>query len=418
MPASQPTALSATDARRLALRAQGFGGRRPARPTRAHVRTLLDRLGSVQIDAVNVLERAHYLPIFSRLGPYNRAMLDDVVYRRGNGFEYLTHAASVASAQHHALWRWRMEDYAAESWWARSRDAIEARSPGYVDRVVQEVRDHGPLSFKDLADPARRERPKTKYSESSLLWWSKRPSDGKHVLESMWRAGVLAVAGRTSGFERVFDLAERVLPATTFEAATPPRDEAVRALVRHAVSALGVAWVKDVADYHRLKVATARASLRALASDGEIERVAVEGTEGEAYLDPHLRAGRPLRVSALLGPFDSLLWERSRNERLFGFTHSFEIYVPEAKRRYGYYVLPFLLGERFVARVDLKADRRRGALLVQSAHREPEAPAGEVAEALAAELWAMAGWLGLDTIEVARRGDLVKPLRAAVGAAG
>lgn len=410
MPPS-PLELSLVDARRLALHAQGFGTARPATPDRGHIRRLLSRLGSLQIDAVNVLERAQYLPVYSRLGPYERSLLDDVVYDRGQGFEFMTHAASIVDSAQHPLWRWRMDAHAAEGWWIRGQAAIEARTPGYVQRVLDEVRDRGPLSFKDLSDPARRDRPPSRYSNASLLWASKRPSDGKHVLEAMWRAGVLAVRARTASFERVFDLTERCLPAAVLDAPTPTIEDAHLELVRHAMAALGVAWVKDVADYHRLKVAPTRAALRDLADAGEVAPVSVEGLGGEAYAVAPRRRSAPLGAAALLGPFDSLLWERSRNQRLFGFTHSFEIYVPEAKRRFGYYVLPFLLGEQLVARVDLKADRARATLLVQSAHLEVGMAAATVAEPLAAELRSLATWLGLEAVEVRPVGNLATALR-------
>lgn len=405
--------LSAAEARRIALRAQGFGVPRPAKPTRGHLRRMLARLGSLQVDAVNVLERAHYLPAFSRFGPYDRAMLDDLVYERGQAFEYLTHAASVVDTAQHPWWRWRMERHATEGWWERGRRAVEARQPGYVERVLAEIDERGPLSFRDLTDPARRERAKTKYAESSLLWWPNRPSDGKFVLEGLWRAGVLAVAGRTPSFERIFDRTERVLPPVVLDQPTPSVDEAHRALAAHALSALGVAWVSDVADYHRLKMAPTRRALRSLATDGRIHRAQVEGLDGEAYMDAAARSGRALEGAALLGPFDSLLWERARNVRLLGFTHSFEIYVPEAKRRFGYYVLPFLLGESIAARVDLKADRSRATLIVQAAHLEPNQRRADVVGPLAAELRTLARWLELGSMEVRPRGDLARALAAA-----
>lgn len=404
--------LTLRDARRIALRAQGLGVDRPSQPNRGHLRKSLARLGSLQIDAVNVLVRAQYLPLFSRLGPYDTAMLDELTYRRGEGFEYLTHAASIADTALHPLLRWRMDERASGRYWTEARAAIDARRPGYVDRVMAEIAERGPLGYRDLVDPARRERPKTHYADSSLLWWSKRPSDGKHVLEAMWMTGVLAVRGRTPSFERIFDLTERVLPAAVVEAPTPAVTDARRGLVSHALGALGVAWVSDIADYHRLKVAHVKGSLAELVESGEAVPVEVEGVPGPAYLHVAARS-TPARGAALLGPFDSLLWERSRNERLFGFRHSFEIYVPEPRRQFGYYVLPFLLGESLVARVDLKADRSAGKLLVRAAHLEPGFEAGEITGPLADELRLMAEWLGLERVAVGKQGTLAAALARA-----
>ncbi|HEX2850737.1 MAG TPA: crosslink repair DNA glycosylase YcaQ family protein, partial [Acidimicrobiales bacterium] len=325
-----------------------------------HVRATVRDLGAVQIDAVNVLVRSHYLPLFSRLGAYDRALFDRLAYRDRRAFETLAHAASFVPIELHGALRWRMDDQRQSRRWTAAKAAIDARNPGYLDGVLREVAERGPLAFNELTDPARRERPATPYAASTLLWWGPRPSDGKHVLEGLWREGVLAVAGRTASFERRFDLAERVLPEAV-RAAAPSRDDAQRQLVLHAARALGVAWLKDLADFFRLPVAATKARVVELVDAGQLLPARIDDTDGRAYLVPNAST-RPVAGRALLSPFDSLLWERERNVRLFGFRHSFEIYVPEAKRTYGYYVLPFLLGDRLVARIDLKSDRQHAAL--------------------------------------------------------
>lgn len=405
--------LSRSDARRLALRAQGFGGPR-VEPDLARVVSLVDQLNAIQIDAVNVLVRAHYLPIFSRLGAYDRRLLDRATFETGQAFEYAAggaegHAASVVSTELYPALRWRMAEHATNKYWVSARQAIEGRQPGYVARVLEEVAERGPLGFKDLTDPARHPRPQTKYAESTILWWSNRPSDGKAVLEGLCAEGKLAVAGRGAGFERLFDLPERVLPASTLAAPPLERGEAQRQLLLRAARALGVGWLKDFARFFGLPIATTKTILRSLVGAGLLQAAIVEGNEEPAYLDPAARA-EPLQARALLGVFDSVLWERSRTVRLFDFRHSFELFVPEPKRRYGYYVLPFLLGESLVARVDLRAERATGTLRVYGAFAEAGTP-GTVGQALADELRDLAGWLELERIEVGDRGDLGPSLR-------
>jgi hypothetical protein len=410
--------LSLAEARQIGLRAQGFGSARPARPNLGHVRRVVCRLGAVQIDAVNVLVRAHYLPVFSRLGPYDRGLFDRLAFRAAGAFEGVAHAASFVPMELYGALRWRQAQYATNKYWVAGQAAIESRNPGYIEKVVAEIAERGPLSFKELADPARYERPKTKYAESSLLWWSRRPSDGKHVLEGLWREGRLAVAGRRAGFERAFDLAERVIPSEILAAPVSVRDVAHGALIRHAAHALGVGWLKDFADFFRMPVADTKPRLRELVEDGVLVTAIVEGRAEPAYLDPAVPAG-PVSVRALLSPFDSLLWERARNVRLFGFRHSFEIYVPEAARTYGYYVLPFLLDDAIVGRVDLKADRSSHTLVVQGAYAEPGVSAPSIVAPLATALRETAGWLELEAITVRDNGGLAPPLRRALnGRAG
>jgi uncharacterized protein YcaQ len=405
--------LSLPEARRIALRAQGFGPPRPAKVGLAQVRKVVDRLGAVQIDAVNVVVRSHELPLFSRLGPYDRALFDRWLVGRREGFDYLAHAASYVPVALEPQLRWRMSLMAAHKRWLAFRHETEERHPGYVERVRAEVAERGPLTFGELEDPARGPRRTEADSLPGDRWWDPRPSAGKGVLEWLWRMGELAVAERRANFERAYDVAERVVPAEVRAIPTPAPEDAWRVLVRRSMQALGVAWTRDVADVFRLPVATTKVRLRELAEEGEVVPVEIEGTDEAAWLLVGARS-TPVTARALLSPFDSLLWERTRNVRLFGFRHSFEIYVPEPQRVYGYYVLPFLLDERIVARVDLKADRAAGALAVRGAYAEDGVDARSVAGALAGELRAMAGWLGLDTVRVNDRGDLAPALRRAL----
>jgi uncharacterized protein len=403
--------LSQAEARRVALAAQQLGRPRPAgTPNLGHLRRLVTALGGIQIDAVNVLVRSHYLPIYSRLGPYPRELLDRLVYRRRLAFEYWGHAASILPVELHPVLRWRMARHAADAAWQRTLERIERERPGYVAALEREVAQRGPLAFTDLSDPARREKVQTRYAESSLLWY--RWSDGKTVLEGLYNTGQLAVAGRR-GFERLYDLPERVIPTEILAAPTPAEDDARRELVRRAAAALGVATVREIADYFNLSMAKTKAAVRELIEAGTLSTVTVEG-----WLEPgHLHGngnGRAVHARTLLSPFDSLTWQRARVQRLFGFKPSFELYVKPAQRKYGYYVLPFLLGDALVARVDLKADQPRRALLVRGAFAEPGVTARAVAGELAAELRQLAGWLELETIEVTDRGDLAPALRKAM----
>lgn len=405
--------ISGDEARRIALAAQRIGRPRPSgAPNLGHVRRLVTALGAVQIDAVNVLVRSQYLPVFARIGPYPRQLLDQLAYQRRHAFEYRGHAASFVPVELQPALRWRMAEYAGDRNWAAARARIEHERPGYVAAVEREIAERGPLSFTDLRDPARRDRSPTPYADSTLLWY--RWSDGKTVLERLHLAGRLAIAGRR-GFEPLYDLAERVIPGEILSAPTPATEDAQRTLVRHAAAALGVATARDIADYFRLPAAPTRHRLRELVDEGVLTPARVEGWRDPAYLHPTPNGKPAGSTRALLSPFDSLIWERARTQRLFGFQVSFELYVKAAQRRYGYYVLPFLLGDALVARVDLKADQRTRALLVPGAFAEPGAPVRTVAAALAAELRDLATWLGLDTVRVADNGDLATELDRQLG---
>jgi uncharacterized protein YcaQ len=397
--------IPASLARRIALAAQGFADPRPggAVDTR-QLRRVTARLAVVQIDSVNVLSRSHYLPAFSRLGGYPRPALDALAYRRRELFEYWAHEASFLPVRLHPYLRWRMAAAEQHAWGSMVR--IQRERPGYVAEIEARVREAGPLKASDLLEP-RPDRPGTMWN-----WHA-----GKVALEWLFYTGVLTARFRTAGFERVYDLAERVIPAEVLAVPTPEPQAAFRELVRTAARALGVATERDLRDYFRLKPEPARQAIAELTEAGELQPVEVEGWGAPAWLDPDARRPRWIRARALLSPFDSLVWERPRVERIFGFRYRIEIYTPAPKRVHGYYVLPFLLGDRLVGRVDLKADRKAGVLRVQSAFAEDGVDRGLVATELAGELALMAGWLELGAVEVTDRGDLARDLQTVLGPA-
>lgn len=398
--------ISLSEARRIALTAQGFADRRSSgRPDRRALRRVLAHTGLLQMDSVNVLVRAHYMPAFSRLGPYPSAVLDAMAYSAPRElFEYWGHEASLLPVKAHPLLRWRMARAAVVSWGRMRRLAAERRD--FVESVLDQVRERGPLGAGDLAgEQPRRSGP----------WWDWH--DAKVALEWLFWAGRLTTA-RRRGFERLYDLPERVLPADILAAPTPEPADAQRELVRIAARAMGVATEQDLRDYFRLRPEEARPRLTELVESGELLPVTVEGWRAAAYLHREARLPRRVAPRALLAPFDPLIWERSRTERLFEVRYRVEIYVPAPKRVHGYYVLPFLLGEELAGRVDLKADRRTGALRVLAAHAEAGRAAAPVAAELAGELRAMAGWLGLETVLVHATGDLAPALQAAVAGVG
>jgi len=419
--------MSAAEARGIALAAQLFGPRPrrgqgvppgAGRAEAADVRQTAVALGAVQIDAVNVLVRSHYLPLYSRLGPYETSVLDGLAYRQRQLFEYWGHAASLMPIGLYSALRWRMEESARSRHYAAFLDRMARERPGYMDALLDEIAERGPLAWTELSDPARWENPPpryARYADSTLAWH--RRSDGKSALEWLYSTGTLAVAERR-GFEPRYDLAERVIPAEITSAPALPPEQGQRVLVLAAARALGVATASDLADYFRLPAAATRARARELAEDGMLRPATVMGWKQPAYLHPDSRTG-PVSASALLSPFDSLIWRRDRAERLLGYQQVFELYVPAAKRRYGYYVLPFLLGDAIAARVDLKAARDTATLQVLAAHLEPGAAARPTAAELAVELRCLATWLSLDAIQVSARGDLAGHLRNAVpGSAG
>lgn len=399
----RPSSLSADQARRTALAAQGLADPRPrGRIDRRHLRRVVHRLGLVQLDSVNVLVRAHHLPFFSRLGPHDPDALHRLAHEHHEVFEYWGHEASLIDVELEPLLRWRMAD--GHRW--KGPASVGRRRPDLVAEIERLVLAAGPLSAAEidahLGTAAARTGP----------WWGW--GDTKQALEHLfWHGRVGAV--RRGGFERAYCDPARTVPAEIRARTTPDRETALRGLLAVAARGHGVGTARDLADYWRLPVREARTLLAAMAADGELEAVTVEGWPEVAYRHP--RAVLPRRVDActLVSPFDTAMWERSRVERLHRFRYAIEIYVPRSKRVHGYYVLPFLLGDTYVARVDLKADRRGRRLLVQAAHAEPDLAArgtdrDEVAERLTGELRALAQWLDLDDVVVVDRGDLAPAL--------
>jgi uncharacterized protein len=377
--------ISLAAARRIALAAQGFGGAKSDLPNWGHLARNLDRLGLHQIDSVNVLARAHYLPAFSRLGSYDRGLLDRAAWgakSKRRLFEYWAHEASLLPLELHPLLRWRMAeaDRGEAGWGSVRRFATERR--GEAEAILGRIRDRGPMAASDF-----------EHGKSRSGWWEWGAT--KHALEFLFWSGHLTTATRRGSFERVYDLTERVIPPAILALPTPSAPDAQRELVAIAARAFGVATAADLRDYFRLKPEPARAAIDSLVEDGTLIPVAVEGWRHPAYLHAAARRPRRIETQALLAPFDPLIWERARTERLFGFRYRIEIYTPADKRVHGYYVLPFLMDEALVARVDLKADRQSARLLVRAEHFEPDARS-EARERLALELASMAAWLGLE----------------------
>ncbi|MEZ0291550.1 MAG: winged helix-turn-helix domain-containing protein [Solirubrobacteraceae bacterium] len=395
--------LSAAQVRRIALAAQGFADPRPpGAVTGRAVRRLFDRVGLVQIDSVNVLSRAHYLPLFSRAGAYDRAVLDRAAhYAPRRLFEYWGHEASLIPVGLQPALRWRMERAADDAWGGMRR--IQRDRPELIRDVLEEVRATGPVAASAVME---HERPKR-----TGPWWDW--SDVKRAMEWLFWSGQVTSA-RRRGFARLYDLPERVLPPEVLAAPTPPVEEAQRELLRVAARSLGVGTESDLRDYFRLPAAEAKLRVAELVEAGELWEAEVEGWRQPGLVHPDARFPRRVDARALVGPFDSLIWERPRVERVFGFRYRIEIYVPAPKRVHGYYVLPFLRGDRLVARVDLKADRQGSALRVQAAHAEPDAPPETAAE-LRGQLEAMAAWLELERIDVVPRGDLAPALAGTAG---
>lgn len=394
--------LSLDEARRVALAAQGFGAARPRGPVgRRAIGDVIRRLGLVQLDFVNVVVPAHYQVLFARLGPFDRTRLDALVYRRRAFTEQWAHEASIVPVETWPLLRHRMAAHRVRPW---GFEKFLSKHADYVDRVLAEVRARGPLTAEDLPGPEGADR------RLDHSWFGTVP---RAVLEAFFGRGVLAIADRRPNFARVYDLAERVLSAEHLDGAAL-RDDAQRELLRQAARAQGVGTAADLADHFRMAVRDARSRLAELVEAGEVREVRVEGWREKAYLHREARLPRRIDAASLLSPFDPLIWFRQRTARLFEFDYRFEIFVPEAKRKWGAYVLPFLLGDRLVARVDLKADRPRRRLLVRAAYLEPDAEPGGVCDALARELTTMARWLALDDLAVGRRGNLAGALGAVV----
>ena len=389
--------LTNAQARRIALAAQGFNDPAPkGKVTARHFRRLLDRLGLLQIDSVNVLERSHYLPVFARLGAYDKAALDKYAFGRNpNLFEYWGHVASMMPVEIFPLMRHRMDN---PKHWHRQQ-MLAATEADYIEGVLEQVRTRGAFSIAEMEDSGDR----------TGSWWG--GGKGKVALEWLFRTGQLTTKERGTGFARVYDLTDRVIPNVHFSAEPPPREEAQKRLLLLSARHHGIGTPSDLADYYRLTIPQSRPLLDELAAEGALELVEVEDWKGPVYMHPAAKLPRAVNARALLSPFDPVVWHRERTERLFDFYYRIEIYVPEPKRVYGYYVLPFLLGESLVGRVDLKADRQAKQLLVQACHIEDGQDHEHVAREMAAELRLMADWLGMHEVVVKRRGNLATALK-------
>jgi uncharacterized protein len=386
--------LSTAEARRIALAAQGFSDPRPTgRIDRRHLRRVFGRINLIQVDSVNVLVRSQELPLFARLGPHPRTTLADAI-DDGELWECWAHVASIVPSSHHRLLRWTMGRGLYQS-----IVRIKADKPGLVDEVLTRIRDGGPITAADLAQRVGKKG----------SWWDW--DDGKLALEHLFRQGQLVAVRRPRDFAREYDLPERVLPARVLDAPTPTEAEARKELLALAARSMGVATFDDLTDYHRQANAPCKPLVSELVEEEVVRRVNVEGWTKPAYLHRDAVLPRAVNARALLSPFDSLVWYRDRTERLFDFRYRIEIYTPAPKRVYGYYVLPYLLGDHLVGRVDLKADRAAGVLRVQGAYVEPGIDEAAVAGPLVDELRLMAGWLELDAIATTDRGELAAALR-------
>jgi uncharacterized protein YcaQ len=391
--------LSRLQARRIALGAQGFTRARPAAVGSRHLNATVARLGFFQIDSVNVLQRAQYMPMFSRMGPYDVGLIHRAAGRAPRRLvEYWAHEAAFVDVNLWPAFRFRM-DSGARMWGNMAR--IIEQKPDLVAWVLDEIRANGPLAAREIEHDAPRNTDN----------WGWNWSEVKVALEYLFYKGEVTAAHRNSQFERVYDIPDRVLPRHVLSQPVLDEGAAHVELVRHASKALGIGTVQCLRDYFRLSPEPTARAVTTLVDAGELLPATITGWKRPAFL--HAEAARPraVRARALLSPFDPLIFERTRTEMLFDFRYRIEIYVPAHKRVHGYYVLPFLLGDRLVARVDLKADRAAGVLRVHSAWAEPDAP-GETAAELAAELTLMAGWLGLDSVSVVRKGDLAAALGA------
>ncbi len=393
--------LSNAQARRVALAAQGFLDPRHAAPTMRTFQRTLERTGVLQVDSVNVLQRAHYMPLYSRMGPYDVELLRRAAERRPRRIvEYWAHVQAFMPVELWPVMRHRMASYREK----RGKWGFVADDHDLERNLLAEIRDRGAATARDLDDGLPRAKDN----------WGWNWSETRKTLDFLYLTGEVAIAGRNSQFEIRYDLPERVLPAEVLARPTPSLEDANRELVRRAARSHGVATVQDLRDYYRMEVAHAARAVAELVEEGELLPVAVEGWRRPAFLHRDARLPRRVGARALLSPFDPVVWERARTEVLFDFHYRIEIYVPAEKRVHGYYVLPFLLGDRIAARVDLKADRRTdggaGRLVVKAAYAEPTAP-DETADELSAELRRLADWLGLASVTVEPRGDLAPQLR-------
>ena len=405
-----PQSLSKAEARRIALAAQGFAEKRPSgRVDRRHLLRVMNRLQLLQLDSVPVVMRTQYMPLFSRLGAYRADLFDTVAYRPHRGaypwFEAWSHEASLLPVEMEPWLRFvKQRAREGETWGRYFKTVLE--DPVYLDRVRDEVKSRGPIAAGELEDP----RP------NQGDWWSNR-STGARALDWLFRIGELGIR-RRPGFVKEFDLLERIVPGEILNRPTPTEDESLDELLVRSAQAHGIASADCLVDYFRLPVKPAKARLAALVEEGRLVEADVEGWKPKAYLDPAARCPRAIRATALLSPFDPVVWCRKRIEGLFDFDYRIEIYVPKEKRRWGYYVLPLLMGDRLVARFDLKTDREAGVLDVRAAHLEEGEDALEVARTAAGELEELARFVGADRVRVGRKGNLARTLSTALRSKG
>ena len=395
--------ISNAMARRIALAAQGFAEQRPDKPKdRRALKKVLARTALFQIDSVSVLARAHYMPLYSRLGAYPMSLLDEASTGRKARllFEYWAHEASLLPVESWPLMQWRMRRAERGERIYKGLVTFERENRAFVADVLKHIVENGGVVGGDIEG-----------EKGAGGWWGW--SKQKAALEWLFWAGKITIAERR-GFSRVYDVPERVFHRSVVEAPVPSEADSIRDLLRISARSLGVATATDLRDYFRLPPEDVKARLPELVEAGDLVPVAVRGWKPTAYLHKDAKLPRRIDARALLSPFDPVVWERSRSERLYDFHYRIEIYTPAHKRIYGYYTLPFLLGDTVVGRVDLKADRKAGELQVKSAHGEPGAPA-ETAEALHAELKLMAEWLGLETIVIEKKGELAEALRKLIG---
>jgi uncharacterized protein YcaQ len=398
--------ISIRQARRLALAAQGFAEPRPGgRVDRRHLRKTMSRLQLLQLDSVPVVVRTQYMPLFSRLGAYRAELLDEIAYDADEWFEAWSHEASLLPVEMEPWLRWSKQSAREGETW-KHLYTLAQKDPGYIEAVLGEVKARGPIAAGDLEDPRRR----------SGDWWGSR-SGGAVALDWLFRIGVLGVR-RTRRFVKQFDLLERIVPAKIRAQETPSFESSLDELLMRSARAHGIGTADCLVDYFRLPVRPAKARLAGLVEDGRLEKARVEGWTKPAYRHPKAPLPCEIKAVTLLSPFDPVVWNRKRIDALFGFDYRIEIYVPARKRKFGYYVLPFLMGERLVGRFDLKTDRAARILRVLAAHAEPDVDSLEVASSAARELMTLARFLDVDRVEVGRRGSLAKALRAEVLALG
>ena len=398
--ARKENSISLQEARRLALTAQGFGAKPTTQaPSATKMLQTIRRIGLLQLDSVNVLVRSHYLPLFSRLGPYPRSALDELSQKSPRAlFEYWGHEASLIPMEMQPLFRWRMDEARSGKRIWGGPSSLAKNQPDFVASVHNQVADLGPLTAGEVLDGGK----------STGNWWGW--SNGKRALEYLFWTGQLTSAGRR-GFERLYDLPERIIAPDLLNQSTPSKEVAQRELLKIAVQAHGVATETDLRDYFRIPAADAKARIAELIELGGLSKVTVEGWKPTAYTLPKLKIPRASEAQALLSPFDSLIWARQRTERLFDFHYRLAFYTPKEKRTQGYYVMPFLLNGKLVARVDLKSDRKAKRLLVLGGHVEPHMEPKHIVGELSTELKSLAHWLGLERVTIKARTELARALR-------